>query len=34
MLAVAACVWNKWRASQLEGKLEQAKLEEVSAAVR
>lgn len=29
VLAVAACVWNKWRASQLEGKLEQAKLEEV-----
>lgn len=29
VLAVAACIWNKWRASQLEGKLEQAKLEEV-----
>eukprot|EP00903_Cladosiphon_okamuranus_P012575 g11772.t1 len=29
VLAVACCVWNKWRANQLEGKLEQAKLEEV-----
>lgn len=30
VLAVAACLWNKWRARQLEGKLEQCKLEEVS----
>lgn len=29
VLAVACCVWNKWKATQLEGKLEQAKLEEV-----
>eukprot|EP00752_Nemacystus_decipiens_P006428 g5790.t1 len=29
VLAVACCVWNKWRATQIEGKLEQAKLEEV-----
>lgn len=32
VLAVAACLWNKWRARQLEGKLEQCKLEEVSPA--
>lgn len=30
VLAVACCVWNRWKANQLEGKLEQAKLEEVS----
>lgn len=32
ILAVACCVWNKWKANQLEGKLEQAKLEEVCSA--
>ncbi|CAN0052622.1 unnamed protein product [Ectocarpus sp. 6 AP-2014] len=34
VLAVAACLWNKWRARQLEGKLEQCKLEEVRRSTR